>query len=390
MLMGKNLLSFLFFALLQLAQGQYAPLVSTDTLSQLEWVNDKYNAMSLEEKVGQLFMVMASSEEDKAAVQRIKGFIEDHNIGGLIFSKGGPMRQAKQTNEYQSLAKIPLLIGMDAEWGLAMRLDSTYSFPWNMTLGAIGDTSIVARVGNQIGRHANRLGVHINFAPDIDINIDPRNPIIGNRSFGEDRENVALKGIAFMRGMEKAGVLSSGKHFPGHGDTFVDSHKSLPTLDFTRQRLDSIELYPYKRLIKEGLSSVMVAHLNVPELEPENKRPSSLSKNIITNVLKNQLNFEGLVFTDALNMRGVSDFANNGITELEAFLAGNDILLMPKDFLKSKETFIKAYQKGLITEQRLAYSVKKILMAKFKAGLNEYRPIDMRILLRILMVLKMR
>ena len=286
--MGKNLLSFLLFALLQVAQGQYAPLVSTDTLSQLEWVNDKYNAMSVEEKVGQLFMVMASSGEDKAAVQRIKGFIKDHNIGGLIFSKGGPMRQAKQTNEYQSLAKIPLLIGMDAEWGLAMRLDSTYSFPWNMTLGAIGDTAIVARVGNQIGRHANRLGVHINFAPDIDINIDPRNPIIGNRSFGEDRENVALKGIAFMKGMEKAGVLSSGKHFPGHGDTFVDSHKSLPTLDFTRQRLDSIELYPYKRLIKEGLSSVMVAHLNVPELEPENNLPSSLSKNIITNVLKNQ------------------------------------------------------------------------------------------------------
>ena len=374
--MGKYLLFFLFFALLLVARGQYSPLVTADTLSQIEWVNDKYSAMSMEEKIGQLFMVMASSGEDKAATQKIKGFIKDHKIGGLIFSKGGPMRQAKLTNEYQSLSKIPLLIGMDAEWGLAMRLDSTYSFPWNMTLGAIADTSIVSRVGYQIGKHANRLGVHINFAPDIDINIDPRNPIIGNRSFGEDRENVAIKGIAFMKGMESAGVLSSGKHFPGHGDTFVDSHKSLPTLDFTRQRLDSIELYPYKKLIEAGLSSVMVAHLNVPELEPENKRPSSLSKNIITNLLKRELKFEGLVFTDALNMKGVSDFASNGITELEAFLSGNDILLMPKDFIKSKDTFLKAYQNGLISEQRLAYSVKKILMAKYKAGLHQYRPID--------------
>jgi beta-N-acetylhexosaminidase len=374
--MGKYLLSFLFFALLLVARGQYSPLVTADTLSQIEWVNDNYSAMSLEEKIGQLFMVIASSREDKAATQRIKGLIRDHAIGGLIFSKGGPMRQAKLTNEYQSLSKIPLLIGMDAEWGLAMRLDSTYAFPWNMTLGAIADTAIVSKVGYQIGRHANRLGVHINFAPDIDINMDPRNPIIGNRSFGEDRENVALKGIAFMKGMESAGVLSSGKHFPGHGDTFVDSHKSLPTLDFTRQRLDSIELYPYKRLIKEGLSSVMVAHLNVPELEPEKKRPSSLSKKIITNLLKNELKFEGLVFTDALNMKGVSDFASNGITELEAFLSGNDILLMPKDFVKSKDTFLKAYRKGLISEQRLAYSVKKILMAKFKAGLHNYSPVD--------------
>ena len=374
--MGKYLLSFLFFALLLVARGQYSPLVTADTLSQIEWVNDKYSAMSLEEKIGQLFMVMASSVEDKAAAERIKGLIKDYAIGGLIFSKGGPMRQAKLTNEYQSLSKIPLLIGMDAEWGLAMRLDSTYAFPWNMTLGAIADTAIVSKVGYQIGRHANRLGVHINFAPDIDINIDPRNPIIGNRSFGEDRENVALKGIAFMKGMERAGVLSSGKHFPGHGDTFVDSHKSLPTLDFTRQRLDSIELYPYKRLIKEGLSSVMVAHLNVPELEPEKKRPSSLSKKIITNLLKNELKFEGLVFTDALNMKGVSDFASNGITELEAFLSGNDILLMPKDFKKSKDTFLRAYKKGLISEKRLAYSVKKLLMAKFKAGLHNYSPID--------------
>ncbi len=374
--MGRHLLSFLLFSFLLVARGQYAPLVTSDTLSQIEWVNDQYSVMSLDEKISQLFMVMAASGNDKAGIEITKGLVKEHKIGGLIFSRGGPLQQAKLTNEYQSLAKTPLLIGMDAEWGLAMRLDSTYAFPWNMTLGAIADTAVVSKVGYQIGKHASRIGVHINFAPDIDINIDPRNPIIGNRSFGEDRENVALKGIAFMKGMESAGVLSSGKHFPGHGDTFVDSHKSLPTLDFTRQRLDSIELYPFKKLIKEGLSSVMVAHLNVPDLEPENGRPSSLSKKIITNLLKNELKFEGLVFTDALNMKGVSNFASNGITELEAFLAGNDILLMPKDFKKCKDTFIKAYQNGLITDRRLAYSVKKILMAKYKVGLHEYRPVD--------------
>ncbi|MEQ9583497.1 MAG: glycoside hydrolase family 3 N-terminal domain-containing protein, partial [Arenibacter sp.] len=216
----------------------------------------------------------------------------------------------------------------------------------------------------------------INFAPDIDININPQNPIIGNRSFGEDRENVAQKGIAYMKGMENAGVLSSGKHFPGHGDTAVDSHKALPVIDFTRERLDSIELYPYKKLIKEGLSSVMVAHLSVPSLEIKEGYPSSLSEQIIGDVLQEQLNFKGLVFTDALNMKGVSNFAKEGEVELTAFLAGNDILLMPLDVAKAKSKLLEAYNKGRITENRLATSVKKILMAKYKVGLHNYKPID--------------
>src|SRR5690606_20575403 len=320
---------------------------------------------------------MVTSDQNKTSIEQTKKLIRDQHLGGLIFSTGGPVRQAKLTNEYQKLAKIPLLIGMDAEWGLAMRLDSTYAFPWNMTLGAIKDTSIVGKVGNHIGKHAKRLGVHINFAPDIDININPQNPIIGNRSFGEDRENVAQKGIAFMKGMEKAGVLSSGKHFPGHGDTAVDSHKALPVIDFSRERLDSIELYPYKKLINEGLSSVMVAHLSVPALEIKEGYPSSLSEQIIGEVLQEQLNFKGLVFTDALNMKGVSNFAKAGEVELSAFLAGNDILLMPLDVPKAKATLLEAYNTGRITENRLAHSVKKILLAKYKVGLHNYSPIKL-------------
>ena len=367
----------LFFLFASGLAGQSNPLVTPDSLQQQQWVDSRYEAMSLEEKVGQLFMVMVNSEKDQANRDQTRELIEKEHIGGLIFSTGGPVRQAQLTNLYQAVSKTPLLIGMDAEWGLSMRLDSTYAFPWNMTLGAIKDSSIVEEVGYRIGLHARRLGVHINFAPDIDININPANPIIGNRSFGEDPRNVAQKGIALMRGMHRAGLMSSGKHFPGHGDTAVDSHKGLPVIEADRQRLDSVELFPYRKLIDAGLSSVMVAHLNVPALENEPDRPSSLSGDIITGLLQQELGFQGLVFTDALNMSGVTGFAEGGETELLAFEAGNDMLLMPKDLKAAKASLIKAYEEGRISEARLAYSVKKILMAKYKAGLHKFQPVSL-------------
>jgi len=370
---------FPFFILFCLqAMGQINPLVVKDSVAQAAWVENQYANMSLQEKVGQLFMVSVASNQSKTATDRIKNLVKEQGVGGVIFLVGGPVQQAKLTNEYQSVSRIPLLIGSDAEWGMAMRLDSTYAFPWNMTLGAIQDSAIVEKVGHQIGRHAKRLGVHINFAPDLDVNNNPKNPIIGNRSFGEDPKNVAEKGRAFVRGMEKAGVLSSGKHFPGHGDTATDSHKSLPIINSSVERLDTIELYPFKRVMESGLSSTMVAHLDVPSLEPREGHPSTLSKNIVTGVLKNQLGFQGLVITDALNMKAVSEFAPEGKVELEAFLAGNDMLLMPENVLKAKETIIEAYNKGTITEERLAESVKKILMAKYKAGLYNYQPVDLQ------------
>ncbi|MBM1106746.1 serine hydrolase [Aurantibacter crassamenti] len=359
------------------AKAQSDPLVVKDSIAQQKWVDATYERLTLEEKVGQLFMVMVASDQNKAQTNKVKQLIKDQKIGGLIFSTGGPVRQAKLANEYQAASKIPLMIGMDAEWGLAMRLDSTYAYPWNMTLGAIEDSTIVEEVGKRIGEHAKRLGVHINFAPVVDINTNPKNPIIGNRSFGEDRENVAKMGVAFTKGMESAGILSSGKHFPGHGDTATDSHHALPVLNFSRERLDSLELYPYKKVINAGLSSVMVAHLEVPALEERSEVPSSLSEYVISDLLKGQMGFKGLVFTDALNMKGAADRGKNGDVELEAFMAGNDILLMPTALDEAKIKLIKFYEKGKITEERLAHSVKKILKAKYKVGLNKYAPINL-------------
>lgn len=375
--MHRIRLLFFFWILVFGLYGQSNPLLTRDSTAQANWVDAQYAKLSLEEKIGQLFMIVVESKQSKESHQRLSELIQEHQIGGLIFSRGGPIRQAKSTNEYQDVSKTPLLIAMDAEWGLAMRLDSTYAFPWNMTLGAIADNALVEKIGNQIGKHAKRMGVHINFAPDIDINTNPDNPIIGNRSFGENTQNVIAKAKAFVKGLGEQGVLSSGKHFPGHGDTSTDSHLALPQLDFTRSRLDSVELQPYKELAS-NLSSVMVGHLNVPSLEEQVGMPSSLSKTIITDVLKGQIGYKGLIFTDALNMKAVSEYAGEGEVALASFLAGNDILLMPTNVKKAKERLVRAFMNGDFTEERLRYSVKKILMAKYKAGLNDYHPIELK------------
>jgi beta-glucosidase-like glycosyl hydrolase len=279
-----TILTLFFFNFLS-AQEFYPLLLEKDQTNQKKWVDSIYNSMSIHEKVGQLFMVDVFSKDSKDKTDLINSLIKDYYIGGIIFSKGGPARQAKLSNQYQKISKTPLLMAMDAEWGLAMRLDSTFAYPWNMTLGAIADNKIVYDIGKQIGAHVKRMGMHINFSPVVDINTNPDNPIIGNRSFGEDRDNVTNKALAYMRGMQSSGILANAKHFPGHGDTDLDSHKILPTISFTKKRLDSIELHPYKRLFQEGLSSVMVAHLNVPALEKRKKFPSSISKAIVTDLL---------------------------------------------------------------------------------------------------------
>jgi len=354
----------------------YNPLIVEDIEAQQRWVDSVYNTMTLKEKIGQLFMVDVFSSHPQKDIDRVKELIKEYHIGGIIFSKGGPNRQAKINNEFQELSKIPLMIGMDAEWGLAMRLDSTKAFPWNMTLGAIKDNQLIEETGRQIARHCKRLGVHINFAPVVDINTNPKNPIIGNRSFGENRDDVTQKALAFIKGMQKEGILASAKHFPGHGDTDSDSHKTLPTINFEAERIDSIELYPYRKLINDGLSSVMAAHLNIPSLESRSNYPSSISKNVVTGLLKEKLGFNGLIFTDALNMKGASDFKSPGEIDLAALLAGNDVLLISEDVPLATQKIISAYYSGLITEERLAHSVRKILMAKYKVGLHKYKPVD--------------
>ena len=368
------ILFFLFVSLSGISQNK-TPLFTEDYPAQRKWVDSVYNSLSLEEKVGQLFMASIWSKNENEA-DSIRKLISENHIGGLIFSKGGPVKQAQLTNEFQEMSKVPLLIGMDAEWGLSMRLDSTYALPWNMTLGAIQDNKLVEEAGAAISRHTRRLGVHFNFAPVVDINTNPDNPIIGNRSFGEDKINVTEKALAFMKGMHREGALSSAKHFPGHGDTDSDSHKTLPTINFSSERIEEVELYPYKKLIPEGLSSIMVAHLNVPELEPKDGRPASLSKSIISDILKKELGFNGLIFTDALDMKGVSKGKKPGEVDLDAFLAGNDVLLMSEDVGKAAQSIVDAVNSGKVKEERLELSVKKILYAKYKVGLHNFEPIS--------------
>ncbi|MDC3388037.1 serine hydrolase [Flavobacteriaceae bacterium] len=369
-------LSVLLISYLGFSQFQN-PLRTTDSLAQKKWVDTLYESMTLDEKIGQLFIVDVWSGKEKLHTDKIKKLIQENHIGGVMFSKGGPYRQAKLTNEYQEISKTKLLITQDAEWGLNMRLDSTYAFPWNMTLGAIKDNTLIEEVGKKIGEHCKRIGVHMNFAPDIDINTNPNNPIIGNRSFGEDKFNVANKGVAFFKGMASVNVLGSAKHFPGHGDTSQDSHKTLPTIDFSLERIENVELYPFKEVIKAGIASIMVAHLDIPSLGTEIGKPSSLSSKIVTDLLKVDLGYKGLIFTDALNMKGASNYKEPGDVDVAAFLAGNDILLISENVPKAVEKIKIAIKKNKITLDRLALSVKKILMAKYKVGLNNYKPVNL-------------
>ena len=382
------LISTLCISQFIISQNSKNPLLTSDKEAQAKWVDSVYSSLSLKEKVGQLFMARAFSNQGQKHINQISTLINEHKIGGLIYSTGGPVRQARLNNQFQAVSKTPLLIGMDAEWGLSMRLDSTHAFPWNMTLGAIKNNLLIEQTGRYLGEHCKRIGVHFNFAPVVDINTNPKNPIIGNRSFGEDRDNVTEKSLAFMKGMQSVGVLANAKHFPGHGDTDSDSHKTLPTISFNEKRIDSIELYPYKKLINAGLSSVMVAHLNVPALEKRAGFPSSLSKHIVTDILKDSLGFKGLIYSDALEMKGVADYmtptvdGNNvnsmdtsGDVDLAAFLAGNDVLLISENVPAGINKITKAYESGVISEERLAHSVKKILQAKYKVDLHKFKPI---------------
>ena len=370
--------TLLFFLLISFFSYSQNPLITSDKIEQEVWVDSIYNSLSIDQKIGQLFTIWVATKQGPEKMDEVSSIIKKNHLGGLIFSLGNINDQAKYTNEFQSISKVPLLIGMDAEWGIGMRLDDAFSFPYNMTLGALNDNSLIYRVGKRIGVHAKRIGVHINFAPVTDINTNPNNPIIGSRSFGEDKINVTMKSLSYLKGMQSEGIMGSAKHFPGHGDTSTDSHKTLPIINFSAKRINDVELFPYKQLIKNNLSTVMVAHMEVPSLEKEPKMPSTLSKNIISKLLKKKLKFEGLVITDAMDMKGVVDFNKNQSADVSALLAGNDVLLMPDDLDESTKSIKNAIKDGIITEKRLKYSVKKILMAKYKAGLHKNNKVDLK------------
>lgn len=375
--LSRLLILFIFNGVL----AQVDSPLFVDSVHQKKWVDTQFNAMSLEEKVGQLFVVAAYSNRDAAHENEIENLVKNEAIGGLIFMQDDAVHQAELTNRYNKSAKIPLLIGMDAEWGLAMRLKDVKRFPWAMTVGAVQNNELVKEMGRNIGEQAARMGVNFNFAPVADVNTNPRNPIIGNRAFGSDVNNVAAKGIAYMQGMKEMNVLSSAKHFPGHGDTSQDSHKTLPTVPHDLERLKSVELATFRELIDAGVPAVMVAHLNVPALD-DSGLPSSLSKKIITDLLKDEMHFKGLIVTDALNMDGVAKAYPPGVVDLMAFEAGNDILLFSQNVQKAKQKIIEKINAGEISQERLEESVKKILMAKYMVGLNNPKPVDSKNLMK--------
>ena len=368
------ILSIVSFSFIPKFQKQDPPFLGNDN----RWADSVFKTLSPDERIAQLFMVAAYSNKDKTHVKEIKKLVDEYKIGGLIFFQGGPVRQAMLSNCYQSCSKVPLLISMDAEWGLAMRLDSTTKFPRQMTLGAIQNDSLIYQMGVEIARQTKRLGMQVNFAPDIDINNNPLNPVIGNRSFGENKLNVTKKALMYMKGMQDNHVLACGKHFPGHGDTDSDSHKTLPTIKSSRARLDTLELYPFKELIAQGLGSMMVAHLSIPALDTTPNQASTLTKSIVSGLLKDTLGFKGLIFTDALNMKGVSKFYKPGEVEVKALIAGNDVLLFPEDVPTGIKEIKAAIERGEISQKEIDDRCMKILLVKQWAGLNHYSKVQLK------------
>jgi beta-N-acetylhexosaminidase len=340
-----------------------------------KWIDSIYNSMTEEERIGQLFMVAAYSGGKNYNQPQIEKLITAGQIGGIIFMQGTPEEQAKQTNRYQKMAGLQLLIGMDAEWGLGMRLTGVKNFPRQMMIGATRDTLLMYEMAEAVANQCKRMGVHIDFAPDIDINNNAKNPVINFRSFGEDKEWVSRLGIAYMRGLQDNGIMACAKHFPGHGDVAVDSHHDLPVINKTRAQLNDMEFYPFRKLIEAGVQSAMIAHLSVPALDNTKNRPTTLSKSVVTDLLKKEMGFKGLVFTDALNMKGLTKYFPDGETDLQAFLAGNDVLLFSQNVPLAIGKIKWAIQTGKVTAEDLEQRVKKILSAKYDMGLWRYRSV---------------
>jgi len=352
--------------------------INSDSLSIIKypWADSVFNSLTLDEKIAQLLVVRANYDKSYDRNDLVSKLIKNYNIGGLTFFGGEPVTQAKLTNDWQKASKTPLLISIDAEWGLGMRLNNAISFPYQMTLGAIQDDSLIFEMGCEIAKQCKRLGIQANFAPVVDINSNAANPVIGCRSFGEDKTNVANKGIAYMNGLQKNGVLATAKHFPGHGDTDSDSHYTLPIVPHSKERVDSLELYPFKKLIDNELGGIMVAHLYFPAYEKKKKTATTLSHNVVTKLLKEDLGFNGIVVTDALDMKGVTKYHKPGNIEVKAFQAGNDILLLPVDVPKAIYKIKRAISKGKISILDVDKRCRKILEYKEKLGLDKYQNVE--------------
>ena len=359
-------------------QAQFSPKNITKDLDKkaVKYADSLYAKLSMDERIGQLYIVALYTNKDQNHISGVRKLVEQERIGGIILMQDDAEQEIALVNEFQKKSRVPMLFGMDAEWGLYQRIKTAHKFPWAMTLGAIQDNNLVYEMASKIAEDAKKMGIYWNFAPVVDVNTNPKNPIIGNRSFGSDVQNVIAKSLAYAQGLQDNGVLAAIKHFPGHGDTDVDSHLDLPVVKHSLERLNKIELAPFKALMDKKIGGAMIAHLYVPQLEKGKNIPASISYDIVTNLLKNKFRYEGLVITDALNMNAVAKKYPAGELDLRAFKAGNDVLLFSQDVPTGKKLIKEAIQKGEVSEKRLEESVKKILKTKYLLGLQNLRPLS--------------
>ncbi len=367
--MKKIFLSSLLFV------GFFTP-IQAQKMSEKKWVRKQFSALNMNEKIGQLMVIRAHSNWSQYKIDSISALIQQYNVGGLCFFQGGPVRQAMQTNAYQTVAKTPLFIAIDAEWGLGMRLDSVESFPRQLSMGAFASSDLVYQMGAAIAEQCKRLGIQINYGPVIDINNNPSNPVINDRSFGQSKSKVIQQGVAYMKGMQDNGIMATAKHFPGHGDVNVDSHFDLPVINKSMAALDSLELEPFKALINAGIESIMVAHLSVPAIDDRPKYATSISPNAVNGLLKKELGFKGISVTDAMDMKAIANYFPQGEANVQAILAGNDMLCLPGDLGQSINKIRAAIKERRLKRSDINARVKKILTAKYKHGLDLPQQID--------------
>lgn len=364
---NRTLLSIVAGLLLSVGQ-----LAAQDAES--HWVDSVYNSLTLEQRVGQL-ICMRANNPGKPFEKAVGDYIKKYNIGGVCFFKADAVPQVEQTNAWQAMAQTPLMVCIDAEWGVAMRVKDVMAFPYQMTLGAIADNELIYAMGQQVADQCQRMGIHANFAPDADVNSNAANPVIGMRSFGEDPKNVGEKAAAYALGMQSKGMITTMKHFPGHGNTDTDSHLTLPTVNRPYDEVKDVELAPFRYLIERGVNGAMVGHLYFPAIEKVENTSSSLSRGVVTDLLRNEMGFEGLIFTDGLDMKGVSQTVSADSVAYVAFLAGNDVLILPHDVPKAIQQIKEGAERDPEIAARVEESCKRILKYKYRAGLNHYQPV---------------
>ena len=374
----KYFAAAIFF--LTLNSATFAQSFYKETLAAKHWVDSVFKSLSREQRIAQLMVVRLSAKTPDGVVfydKKVEEEIQKYNIGAICLFQGNPVQQANYLNYFQSIAQTPLMICIDGETGLGMRMtDSVMKFPDQLTLGAVDDTALIYKIGKAIGAQCKREGIQVNFAPVVDINNNPNNPVINFRSFGEDKYKVTLYGSMMMQGMQSEGVMACAKHFPGHGDVAVDSHVDLPVINKSMQQLDSVELYPFKELFHAGVGSVMIAHLSIPAIDTTQHQPTSLSQKSIKGLLRNQLGFQGISFTDALEMQGVAKYYEGGNAALQSLIAGNDMLCLPADVHAGIQKILAAINDGTLNKKDIDERVKKVLLAKYNLGLNHIQAVD--------------